>query len=181
MSFPRTKRFWLGLGLGLVLASGVGAAVAAIPDSSGAIHACYKVDKDGSVAGDGQLRLIDPAPTKKEVSACKSGEAQLDWNAQGTRGPTGARGERPEGRDGPKGATGANGAPGARGARGKARAGANGNARGKGSDWPDRAHKVRLTYLPSVRSRQRSWCEARSSPARPQPRAGASPPAPGSS
>jgi collagen triple helix repeat protein len=128
MSIPRTPRFWLGVGLGIVLASGIGVAVAAIPDASGVIHACYQVDKNGSVAGDGNIRLIDPTSTKKNNQACKNNEAALDWNvsgptgakgATGARGATGAKGPTgPKGPTGSKGATGTNGAPGAKGATG---------------------------------------------------------------
>ena len=74
-----------------------GAAVAAIPDGDGVIHACRKVDG-------GALRVVARA------SACRSGERALAWNqrgAEGPRGPAGAAG--PPGPAGPKGATGAQG------------------------------------------------------------------------
>ena len=65
-----------------------GAAVAAIPDGDGVIHACRKVDG-------GALRVVARA------SACRSGERALAWNHRGAAGPPGPAG--------PKGATGAQG------------------------------------------------------------------------
>ena len=65
-----------------------GAAVAAIPDGDGVIHACRKVDG-------GALRVVARA------SACRSGERALAWNRRGAAGPPGPAG--------PKGATGAQG------------------------------------------------------------------------
>jgi lamin tail-like protein len=75
----------------------VGAAVAAIPDGDGVIHACRKVDG-------GALRVVARA------SACRSGERALAWNQRGAEGPTGPAGAAgPPGPAGPKGATGAQG------------------------------------------------------------------------
>ena len=68
-----------------------GAALAAIPDGNGVIHACRKVDG-------GALRVVAKA------SACRHGERALAWNQRGVAGPTG-----PAGPAGPKGATGAQG------------------------------------------------------------------------
>lgn len=68
-----------------------GAALAAIPDGNGVIHACRKVNG-------GALRVVAKA------SACRSGERALAWNQRGAEGPTG-----PAGPAGPKGATGAQG------------------------------------------------------------------------
>ena len=48
---------WIGVGAILVLVLSGGIAYATIPDASGVIHACYKVDKNGTINGDGQLRL----------------------------------------------------------------------------------------------------------------------------
>ena len=74
-----------------------GAAVAAIPDGDGVIHACRKVDG-------GALRVVARA------SACRSGERALAWNQRGAEGPTGPAGAAgPPGPAGPKGATGAQG------------------------------------------------------------------------
>src|SRR3954447_25786623 len=73
----RSRKFWIGLVIGIVAASGVGAALASIPDSAGVIHACYK--------SSGDLRVIE-AP----AAACKNGETPLDWNANGKAGPTGS-------------------------------------------------------------------------------------------
>jgi hypothetical protein len=71
-----------------------GAALAAIPDGNGVIHACRKVDG-------GALRVVAKA------SACRSGERALAWNQRGARGPAGPTG--PAGPAGPAGATGAQG------------------------------------------------------------------------
>lgn len=65
-----------------------GVAYAAIPDSSGTIHACYA--KSG-----GALRVIDSA------ASCKSGETSLNWSQQGVPGPAGPAG--PTGPVGPAG------------------------------------------------------------------------------
>jgi hypothetical protein len=37
----RSRRSWVGLAVGVAAASGIGAAVASIPDGSGVIHGCY--------------------------------------------------------------------------------------------------------------------------------------------
>jgi hypothetical protein len=58
----------------LVVAIG-GAAFAAIPDSSGTIHACY--------GRDGQLRVVESA------AACRRAETAIQWS-QGGGGPTNA-------------------------------------------------------------------------------------------
>ena len=68
-----------------------GAALAAIPDGNGVIHACRKVNG-------GALRVVAKA------SACRSGERALAWSQQGPAGPAGAPGPA-----GPEGATGAQG------------------------------------------------------------------------
>ena len=69
-----------------------GAALAAIPDGNGVIHACRKVDG-------GALRVVAKA------SACRSGERALAWNQRGAAGRP-ARARRPSGpraRPGPRG------------------------------------------------------------------------------
>jgi hypothetical protein len=92
--------------------SATGLAVAASPDGSGVIHACY--NKRG-----GALRAIFGG--KK----CPRGTRALSWNRAGVRGAAGAKGAR--GRTGAAGATGATGAPGANGtATAFARVAANG-------------------------------------------------------
>jgi hypothetical protein len=84
---------------GALLVAG-GIAYATIPDSSGVIHACYKVDPKGNLDNNATLRLIDPSATKPpDTSACKNNEKALDWNAQGIQGPQGATG--PQGPTGP--------------------------------------------------------------------------------
>jgi len=75
-------------------------AYAAIPDGSGVIHGCYKTDK-------GDLRVIDPASSKKDASSCSKDETPLNW---GQTGPQGAQG--PQGPQGPQGVQGPQGAQG---------------------------------------------------------------------
>ena len=65
-----------------------GAALAAIPDGNGVIHACRKVEG-------GALRVVAKA------SPCRHGERSLAWNQRGATGPAGPAG--------PEGATGAQG------------------------------------------------------------------------
>jgi hypothetical protein len=57
-----------------------GVAYAAIPDSGGVIHGCYKTS-------DGKLRVIDSAS-----ESCVSGETALNWSQTGPAGATGATG-----------------------------------------------------------------------------------------
>lgn len=76
-----------------------GGALAAIPGSDGAIHACYKKE-------DGQLRVIDTAQSQ----TCNKSEVALAWNQTGPTGPQGAKGDT--GPQGAKGDTGAQGTPG---------------------------------------------------------------------
>jgi hypothetical protein len=65
--------------MALVLAMG-GLAVAAIPDSSGVIHGCYKKKK-------GTLRLVSG-------SKCKKSEKSITWNQKGVAGTNGAAGAK---------------------------------------------------------------------------------------
>jgi hypothetical protein len=89
MSELSHKRWWV-VGLVVSLAIVVVAAVqAAIPDPSGAIHACYR--------NNGNLRLVDK-------SNCTSSETALTWNQTGPRGPAGAPG--PQGQPGTPGPAG---------------------------------------------------------------------------
>ena len=83
---------------GALLVAG-GIAYATIPDSSGVIHACYKVDPKGNLDGNATLRVIDPSATKPDTAACKNNEQALDWNQTGPQGPQGLQG--PQGPTGP--------------------------------------------------------------------------------
>ena len=75
MSGLSHKSSWV-VGLVVSVAIVVVAAVqAAIPDPSGAIHACYR--------SNGNLRLVDR-------SSCTSSETALTWNQTGPQGPAGA-------------------------------------------------------------------------------------------
>jgi hypothetical protein len=76
---------------GLLVAATVGVvAYAAIPDSGGVIHGCYKNTT-------GQLRVIDSA-----TEACGNNETPLAWSQTGPEGPAGPPGPvGPEGQPGP--------------------------------------------------------------------------------
>jgi hypothetical protein len=78
-------------------AIGLGTGMASVPDSNGAVHACYKVS--GSSLG--RLRVIDPSKGQH----CNSNEAALTIGRRGLRGLTG-----PKGAQGVPGATGGPGA-----------------------------------------------------------------------
>ena len=80
-----------GLGLALLAASLMpwGEAAATIPDANGAYWGCY-------TKSTGAIKLIDNA-----VTACKSGETMVSWNAKGQQGAAG-----PTGLTGPAGPTG---------------------------------------------------------------------------
>jgi hypothetical protein len=62
----------------LVVALG-GAAIAAIPDSRGIIHACYH-------EANGKVRIVESS------AECRKQERALDWNQQGPAGPPGPPG-----------------------------------------------------------------------------------------
>jgi hypothetical protein len=89
----------------LTVAIGVGVATGAIPDSGGAVHACYQKNE-------GSLRVIDTTAGQ----ACRSSEKSLDWNQTGPAGPQGPKGDT--GLQGPKGDTGPQGPQGPQGAQG---------------------------------------------------------------
>jgi hypothetical protein len=92
-AYLKRPRMLVLLGAGALVALGGGISYAAIPDSSGVIHACYK-------SQNGQLRVID---TEKGES-CLPSETSLTFNQTGIQGPQG-----PPGPQGPKGDTGATG------------------------------------------------------------------------
>src|SRR3954470_19734593 len=102
----------VGCVAGMALVGGV--AYATIPDGNGVVHLCYK--------DTGELRVIDPAATKKDQQACKNNETALDVNqkgVQGLPGPAGPKGDTgapgPAGPAGPAGPKGDTGAPGTSG------------------------------------------------------------------
>jgi hypothetical protein len=64
--------------LALMVALG-GVAFAAIPDSTGTIHACYQKNN-------GNLRVVESA------GACRNGEVPIEWNQRGDPGPPGPPG-----------------------------------------------------------------------------------------
>jgi hypothetical protein len=91
----------VGCAVGVAIAGGV--AFATVPDGDGTVHLCYQVDGQGQIVN-GNLRLIDPASTKKDAQACKPNEVPLNIDQAGPQGATG-----------PAGATGASGPPGSKG------------------------------------------------------------------
>jgi hypothetical protein len=60
--------------------SGVGVAVASIPDSAGVIHACYKKSTHG------EMHLVNSA------ADCNPSEKAIAWNQTGPQGPPGTPG-----------------------------------------------------------------------------------------
>src|SRR5690348_16045278 len=75
----------IGFVIGVVSATAaVGIAVAAIPDSSGKIHACYQ----NVTSANKPIKLLDIA----KASACPSGWKPVVWNQQGVQGPPGPAG-----------------------------------------------------------------------------------------
>jgi hypothetical protein len=94
-----SHKSWCVVGLLASLAVVVVAVVqAAIPDPSGAIHACYRAN--------GNLRLVDKFN-------CTSSETALTWDQTGPQGPAGAPG--PQGPPGPQGQPSAPGSAGVAG------------------------------------------------------------------
>jgi hypothetical protein len=91
------------------LAAGV--SYATVPDSTGVIHACYKVDPNGNPDNNAALRIIHPAVVSTpDSTACKKNEQALDWNVRGVAGPQGPRGPSgPQGPSGPSGPAGSGG------------------------------------------------------------------------
>ena len=58
--------------------------MASVPDSSGVIHACYRVDTLGHpVTTSSNVYIIDPSAAQ----SCQSTERALTWNATGPAGP----------------------------------------------------------------------------------------------
>jgi hypothetical protein len=65
----------------LLTFTGVGFALASIPDADGVIHGCYR-------KSDGRLRVIDTDAGQ----TCLAGEKAIEWNRRGRRGPRGLQG-----------------------------------------------------------------------------------------
>jgi hypothetical protein len=99
-------------GGGVLLVLGSVVAFASVPDSVGAIHACYSSNGQGNGNGNGQggngVRIIDSA-----TQVCSPDETAITWNQTGPQGPMG-----PQGIAGLQGLPGANGLPGKDGPRG---------------------------------------------------------------
>jgi hypothetical protein len=83
-----SRRVAVAAGMAFVVALGAGISFAAIPDSSGVIHACAKKNK-------GTIRVVDTA------GDCQKSEFALSWSAEGQPGPPGPQG--PKGDPGPPG------------------------------------------------------------------------------
>jgi hypothetical protein len=91
------------------LAVGAGAGYAVSRDDSPVVHACYRIDKDGTPARWAPLRLVDAS------TVCRKNERSLVWNLHGPAGPAGVAGATgpagpagPAGPPGPSGSSGAN-------------------------------------------------------------------------
>jgi hypothetical protein len=101
------RRLWLfAATAGVALAGGI--AYAAIPDSGGVIHTCYK-PSDAKKVGGALLSIVD----SESGATCKAGDTALAFNHQGPTGPQGEQG--PTGFQGPtglQGPTGPQGPPG---------------------------------------------------------------------
>jgi hypothetical protein len=102
-TFGRVRWLLVGAVVGAVLAGG--AALAAIPDSSGVINGCYQKNV-------GNLRVIDSSAG----DSCRPSEIAIRWSQTGPQGPPGPQG--PTGPQGPKGDTGATGLQGPVGPQG---------------------------------------------------------------
>lgn len=91
-----------------------GVAYAAIPDSGGAIHACYATNAPplGLGPAQGSLRVIDTA----KGQTCAGSETRLSFNQTGPKGDAGPAG--PAGAAGATGPAGPTGAPGPAGPKG---------------------------------------------------------------
>jgi hypothetical protein len=100
-----TRRAWIAITTGALLAAVAVSAYASIPDAQGVIHGCY------ATTG-GALKVIDTAKTTK----CPTGYRALSWNQKGPAGPAGPTG--PTGATGPTGPTGPTGATGPTGPAG---------------------------------------------------------------
>ena len=105
------RRLLLLAGLALVVLAG-GGAYAAIPDETGAFHACMKktFGDDGTPRGKGELRIIDHV-AGEECNA--NSETHVHFNERGQTGLQGPPGV--DGAPGPQGPPGADGAPGSAG------------------------------------------------------------------
>jgi Collagen triple helix repeat (20 copies) len=109
------RKLLLALMLVGIAAGIAGAVQAAIPDSNGVIHGCYKQQN-------GQLRVID------QGDSCRPSETSLSWSQTGPQGPQGPPGPKgdigamgpqgPQGPPGPKGDTGPTGPTGPQGPTG---------------------------------------------------------------
>src|SRR6266536_1207476 len=92
-------KYVFGLAVAMVIGGATTAVVlAAIPDSGGVVHGCYKT-------ATGLLRVVD----SDAGAMCQSGETMLNWNQTGPQGPAGATGAT--GATGPAGADGASADP----------------------------------------------------------------------
>lgn len=81
---------WIVFGCVALAVAAAGVSYAAIPDSGGVIHACYKqAGHDDGGGGKRELRVIDT----DQGDTCKKNEIALDWNQQGPQGNPGPQGE----------------------------------------------------------------------------------------
>jgi type VI secretion system secreted protein Hcp len=93
-------------------AAGAGAAIAiaAVPDSSGVIHACVlTINGEPAASGAPNVRIIDPGANPAQTCSTSSptgapGEQEISWNTVGQQGAQGVPGA--QGLQGPQGAEG---------------------------------------------------------------------------
>ena len=122
MPSARESRPWMRVGrlskaVALLAAgaagSGAALAMASVPDTSGAIHACVALASQGTgtvpKTGSPNLTVIDPSAgqTCSTPGVPASSQTEIDWNVTGPAGPAGASGAQgPAGMIGPTGAAG---------------------------------------------------------------------------
>jgi hypothetical protein len=74
-----------GIVIGASIATAVGIAYAAIPDSNGVVHACYQ----NVTSANKPLRLLDTG----KATTCPNGWKAVSWNQKGIQGPPGVQGQ----------------------------------------------------------------------------------------
>jgi hypothetical protein len=79
-----TRSLAAGIVIGASIATAVGIAYAAIPDSGGVVHACYQ----NVTSANKPVKLLDTA----KATACPSGWKPVTWNQKGAQGPPGPSG-----------------------------------------------------------------------------------------
>lgn len=103
MRLPTGRRVAAGIGVALA-ATAVGVSYAGIPDSTGAIHACYNPNKATHTNG-APLTILDA-----DAASCGKRETAISWSQRGPQGEAGETGPAgpagPQGPEGPQGPAG---------------------------------------------------------------------------